>query len=86
MVAQDLVKVLKKIPGLTDFMINSIDDLSRARNSEEVIGLLNSLAKANPRLRKDILDTVYEHLSDEVKKTVSQLIEEAKSGLDAGRF
>jgi hypothetical protein len=85
MVAQDLVKVLKKIPGLTDFMINSIDDLSRARNSEEVIGLLNSLAKANPRLRKDILDTVYEHLSDEVKKTVSQLIEEAKSGLDAGR-
>jgi hypothetical protein len=85
MAAEGLVKVLKEIPGLSNFILNSIESLSKASNSEEVIGLLNSLAKANPKLRKDILDTVYKNLDPEVKNTVSELIEEAKDGLDAGR-
>ena len=85
MAVEGLVKVLKEIPGLTNFMLNSLEELTRAGNSEEVIGLLNALAKTAPQLRKDILDTVYKNLDPEVKNTVSELIEEAKAGLDAGR-
>ena len=82
--AEGLVKVLKEIPGLSNFIINSIDGLSRARNSEEVIGLLNSLAKASPLLRDDILNTVYKTLNPDVKNVVSDAIEEIKKGLDDG--
>jgi hypothetical protein len=78
--AEGLVKVLKEIPGLSNFIINSIDGLSRARNSEEVIGLLNSLAKASPLLRDDILKTVYKELNPVVKDVVSDAIEQIKTG------
>jgi hypothetical protein len=84
MAVEGLVKVLKEIPGLSNLILNSLDTLSKAKTSEEVIGLLNSLAKASPKLKDDILDTVYKTLSPEVKDVVSQTVQEIKDGLDNG--
>jgi len=82
--AEELVQVLKKIPGLSPLVIDGIDDLSRALSSEEVIKSLNSLAKASPLLRDDILKTVYEKLNPVVKNVVSDAIERIKNRLDDG--
>jgi len=84
MAAEGLVKVLKEIPGLSNLIIDGIDDLSRALSSEEVIKSLNSLAKASPLLRDDILKTVYEKLNPVVKNVVSDAIERIKNRLDDG--
>jgi hypothetical protein len=84
MAAEGLVKVLKEIPGLSNVILNSLDSLSNAVTSKEVIELLITLAKVSPKLKDDILKTVYETLNPQVKDVVSNAIVEIKKGLDEG--